>query len=101
MLPDDLGGVPTHALFVALGVLAAVGGLRRSRPGGAGTPTSGSSSWSPAALVGGAVFMRLGTWLQHVDLRQNASLAEQWAYGNRSILGGLVGAWLGCTSPSG
>src|SRR4051812_40132409 len=47
------------------------------------------------ALVGGAVFMRLGTWLQHVDLRQNASLAEQWLYGNRSILGGLVGAWLG------
>ena len=39
--------------------------------------------------------MRLGTWLQHVDLRQNATLAEQWAYGNRSILGGLVGAWLG------
>ena len=39
--------------------------------------------------------MRLGTWLQHVDLRENASLAEQWAYGNRSILGGLVGAWLG------
>jgi prolipoprotein diacylglyceryltransferase len=47
------------------------------------------------ALVGGAVFMRLGTWLQHVDLRQNASFAEQWLYGNRSILGGLVGAWLG------
>ena len=47
------------------------------------------------ALVGGALFMRLGTWLQHVDLRENASLAEQWAYGNRSILGGLVGAWLG------
>ena len=39
--------------------------------------------------------MRLGTWLQHVDLRDNATLAEQWAYGNRSILGGLVGAWLG------
>ncbi|GAA5162666.1 diacylglyceryl transferase [Ornithinimicrobium tianjinense] len=47
------------------------------------------------ALVGGALFMRLGTWLQHVDLRDNASLAEQWVYGNRSILGGLVGAWLG------
>jgi prolipoprotein diacylglyceryltransferase len=39
--------------------------------------------------------MRLGTWLQHVDLRANASLTEQWLYGNRSILGGLVGAWLG------
>ena len=47
------------------------------------------------ALVGGAVFMRLGTWLQHLHLRENASLAEQWAYGNRRILGGLVGAWLG------
>eukprot|EP01032_Pedospumella_encystans_P030616 gene30616-34554_t len=47
------------------------------------------------AVVGGAVFMRMGTWLQHVDLRDNASFAEQWLYGNRSILGGLVGAWLG------
>jgi prolipoprotein diacylglyceryltransferase len=47
------------------------------------------------ALVGGALFMRLGTWTQHLDLRENATLAEQWAYGNRSILGGLVGAWLG------
>jgi len=33
--------------------------------------------------------------MQHVDLRQNASLMEQWLYGNRSILGGLVGAWIG------
>jgi hypothetical protein len=47
------------------------------------------------ALVGGALLMRLGTWLQHVDLRANASFAEQWAYGNRSVLSGLVGAWLG------
>ena len=49
----------------------------------------------PGALVGGALFMRLGTWVQHLDLRDNASLAEQWLYGNRSILGGLLGAWLG------
>jgi len=46
-------------------------------------------------LVGGAIMMRLGTWLQHVDLRANATLAEQWVYGNRSILGGLVGAYAG------
>ena len=39
--------------------------------------------------------MRMGTWLQHVHLRDNAGLAEQWLYGNRSVLGGLVGAWLG------
>jgi len=45
--------------------------------------------------VGGAVFMRLGTWAQHLDPRENASIIEQWLYGNRSILGGLVGAWLG------
>jgi len=31
--------------------------------------------------------MRLGTWAQHLDLRDNASLAEQWVYGNRTILG--------------
>lgn len=46
-------------------------------------------------LVGGAVFGRLGTWLQHLDLRRNATLAEQWAYGNRSVLSGLVGAYVG------
>jgi prolipoprotein diacylglyceryltransferase len=47
------------------------------------------------ALVGGAVLERLGTWLQHFDMRQNANLAEQWLYGNRSILSGLVGAYVG------
>lgn len=47
------------------------------------------------AVVGGAVLMRMGTWLQHADLCENAGLVEQWLYGNRSILGGLVGAWLG------
>ncbi|HEU4425131.1 MAG TPA: prolipoprotein diacylglyceryl transferase family protein, partial [Pilimelia sp.] len=47
------------------------------------------------ALVGGALLGRLGTWAQHLDLRRNASLAEQWLYGNRSILSGLVGAYVG------
>src|SRR5262249_29206046 len=47
------------------------------------------------SLVGGALLGRLGTWMQHLDLRQNASLAEQWMYGNRSILSGLLGAYLG------
>jgi phosphatidylglycerol---prolipoprotein diacylglyceryl transferase len=47
------------------------------------------------ALVGGALLGRLGTWAQHLDLRTNATLAEQWLYGNRSILSGLVGAYLG------
>ena len=47
------------------------------------------------ALVGGALLGRLGTWAQHWDLRGNATLPEQWLYGNRSILSGLVGAYLG------
>jgi phosphatidylglycerol:prolipoprotein diacylglycerol transferase len=93
MLPTIVG-VPTHGLFVGLGVLAAVWvfvheAKRR------GHTDDRLLIVVTGALVGGALFMRLGTWLQHVDLRENATLAEQWAYGNRSILGGLVGAWLG------
>jgi phosphatidylglycerol:prolipoprotein diacylglycerol transferase len=96
-LGDLLGvelGVDTHGLFVGLGVLAAVlvfvTEARRR-----GHTDDRLLVVVTGALVGGALFMRLGTWLQHVDLRDNATLAEQWAYGNRSILGGLVGAWLG------
>jgi len=89
-----LGPVPTHDLFVGLGVAVAalvfvVEARRR------GQTDDRLLYVVTGALVGGAVFMRLGTWLQHVDLRANATLTEQWLYGNRSILGGLVGAWLG------
>ena len=97
-LGDVLGTdlpIGTHEFFVALGVLAAMA-------------IFGYQAWATGAgrdermlyivvgaLLGGAIFMRLGTWLQDIDLRSNASLLEQWLYGNRSILGGLVGAWLG------
>lgn len=89
-----LGVVATHQLFVMLGVVVAgivftIEARRR------GQTDERLAFVILGALVGGAVFMRLGTWFQHVDLRTNASLIEQWAYGNRSILGGLVGAWLG------
>ncbi len=90
----SIGPVPTHDLFVGLGVLAAVlvfvAEARRR-----GQTDERIVYVVLGALVGGAVFMRLGTWMQHLDLRENASLTEQWLYGNRSILGGLVGAWLG------
>ena len=80
--------IGTHGFFVMLGVLAAglvfvVEARRR------GQTDERILYVVMGAVVGGAVLMRLGTWLQHVDLRQNASLAEQWLYGNRSILGGL------------
>jgi phosphatidylglycerol---prolipoprotein diacylglyceryl transferase len=87
-------GLPTHEVFVALGVLAAavVFVLEARRRG----HTDERLLWVVVgALVGGGVMMRMGTWLQHVQLRDNAGLAEQWLYGNRSVLGGLVGAWLG------
>ncbi len=86
--------VGTHDVFVALGLAVAglvfAGEVRRRGRGD-------DRLWCLVAglLVGGAVFGRLGTWLQHLDLRQNATLAEQWAYGNRSILSGLAGAYLG------
>lgn len=95
----DLWGIDlpidTHEFFVALGILAALGifGYQAWRTGAARDERL--IYLVGGALVGGAIFMRLGTWLQSVDLRQNATLLEQWAYGNRSILGGLVGAWLG------
>jgi len=93
MLPR-LGPFETHGLFVGLGVLAAalvfVTEARRR-----GQTDDRLFAVVAGALVGGAIFMRMGTWLQHVDLRDNATLTEQWLYGNRSILGGLFGAWSG------
>jgi prolipoprotein diacylglyceryltransferase len=95
-----VGEVPilTHDVMVASGVLVAVslflGELRRRRRAGA---PADDRIWGVAAgaLVGGALLGRLGTWAQHLDPRDNASLVEQWAYGNRSILSALVGAYLG------
>jgi len=86
-------GVPTHDFFVALGVTAAIGvflaGLRGR--------VYDERIWGvvAGALVGGALFARLGTWAQHFDPSRNAGLVEQWAYGSRSILSGLVGAYAG------
>jgi prolipoprotein diacylglyceryltransferase len=95
-----VGEVPilTHDLFVGLGVLVASLGfaaeLRRRRR--AGRPVD-DRIWVVAAgaIVGGAVLARLGTWTQHLDPGANATLLEQWLYGNRSILSGLVGAYAG------
>ncbi|GAA3662637.1 prolipoprotein diacylglyceryl transferase [Nocardioides ginsengisoli] len=91
---QTLGNAPTHEVFVGLGVAVAsvvfvVEARRR------GQTDERLIYVVTGALVGGALLMRLGTWAQHLDLRANASLPEQWLYGNRSILGGLVGAWLG------
>jgi prolipoprotein diacylglyceryltransferase len=91
-----VGPVPilTHDVFVALGVAVAAWvfarEVRRRR-------RYDERLWYvvAGALVGGALLGRLGTWLQHLDPRTNATLAEQWLYGNRSILSGLLGAYVG------
>ncbi|WP_432836005.1 prolipoprotein diacylglyceryl transferase [Dactylosporangium sp. CA-092794] len=84
----------SHDVFVALGIgvaaLVLLWEIRRRR-------AQDDRLWYvlAGALVGGALLARLGTWAQHLDPRDNAPLLEQWAYGNRSILSGLVGAYLG------
>lgn len=92
---QTIAGLSAHDLFVGLGVFVALivfvaEGYRRRQE-----HDNRLLFVVAGALIGGAVVARLGTWFQHVDLRANATLAEQWVYGNRSILGGLVGAWLG------
>lgn len=84
----------THSVFVGLGAAVAilVFVLEARRLGHTDERVAYIAT---GGLVGGAVFMRLGTWAQHLDPRANASLVEQWLYGNRSVLGGLLGAWLG------
>ena len=84
----------THDVFVALGIsVAALVFAYEVRRRGA----QDDRLWYvvAGALVGGAIFGRLGTWAQHLHPSDNASLAEQWLYGNRSILSGLVGAYAG------
>lgn len=84
----------THDVCVALGIgVAALVFLWEVRHRGA----QDDRLWYvlAGALVGGALFARLGTWAQHLDPRDNAPLLAQWAYGNRSILSGLVGAYAG------
>jgi prolipoprotein diacylglyceryl transferase len=86
--------VPVHGLFVALGVLAAmVVFVFEARRRGAVNEQSVVAV--AGALVGGAIGMRLSGWAQHLDFGSNPSLAQAWAFGSRSILGGLVGAYLG------
>ncbi len=86
--------VGVHNLFVALGVFAALlvfiaEGRRR------GAINEQSVVAAAGALIGGAIGMRLSGWMRHLDFSANPSLAQAWEFGSRSILGGLLGAYLG------
>lgn len=86
--------VGTHEFFVAVGLLVALGVFRHEL-GRRGETDQRLWAVLAVGLGWGALFMYAGTWFQHLDLRENAGLAEQFLYGNRSVIGGLVGAYLG------
>jgi phosphatidylglycerol---prolipoprotein diacylglyceryl transferase len=86
--------LPVHGIFVGLGVVAAtVMFIAEARRRGAVNDQSLVAV--TGALVGGAIGMRLSGWAQHLDVRLNPTLLQAWEFGSRSILGGLLGAYLG------
>ena len=86
--------VDVHGVFVGLGVtVAAVVFYHEARRRHA--PAEQSLVAVTGALVGGAIGMRLSGWVEHLHPAQNPSLVEAWVFGARSILGGLIGAYLG------
>lgn len=48
-----------------------------------------------ACLLFGGIGARIGTWWQQLNPADNMPLVQWWQDGNRSILAGLVGAWIG------
>lgn len=92
----QLGGVavPTHGSFVAAGLLvAALVFFREARA--RGQVEFEILAVVAGALVGGAIGMRLSGLLRHIEPSLNPALWEAWQFGARSILGGLLGAYLG------
>jgi phosphatidylglycerol---prolipoprotein diacylglyceryl transferase len=86
--------LPVHGVFVGLGVLAAaVVFFAEARRRGAVNDQSLVAV--TGALVGGAIGMRLSGWAEHLDVRLNPTLLQAWEFGSRSILGGLLGAYVG------
>ncbi len=86
--------IPTHDLFVVLGVATALGVLwartrkEPNRPPGLAVLVAGG-------LLTGAVFAKLGTGWQYLGQAEDPDLLGLWLYGGQSVLGGLAGAYLG------
>lgn len=88
MVPQLVFGLPTHGFFVALGVAVAavVFVLECRRRGALGEESLVAVT---GALVGGAIGMRLSSLAETLDPY------ESWLFGARSVLGGLLGAYVG------
>ncbi|GAB4099565.1 prolipoprotein diacylglyceryl transferase [Sinomonas halotolerans] len=79
-----------HGVFVGLGIAAALAfyAYEKRRRG-----LADDRLWTVAgfAVAFGAIGSRLFTW----DFVQQPALEDWWTTGDRSVLAGLVGAWLG------
>jgi prolipoprotein diacylglyceryltransferase len=86
--------VPTHEVFTLLGVAGALllFHLEARRLG-----MEDERLWQVAAgaLLGGAIFAKLGTSWQYLRADPEPSLGGLWLYGGKTVLGGLAGAYLG------
>jgi prolipoprotein diacylglyceryltransferase len=88
------GNAVVHGLFMGAGIAAGVvlfwsEARRRDRQDDRLWVVVG------AAVALGAIGSRLGTWFQFIDPTQNVPIELWWADGNRSVLAGLVFAWVG------
>jgi prolipoprotein diacylglyceryltransferase len=83
-----------HGLFMGLGILAGLGVfVAEMRRRGIHDDRLWVIAGTTIAL--GAVGSRLGTWFQFLDPRQNEPIELWWSDGNRSVLAGLIAAWVG------
>jgi len=93
----QVGGIAvgTHDAFVLFGVVAAATWFTREgcRRSVAGDPRL----WwiVGGALVGAGLFARLSTVVRYARHAADPSVAGLLQYGGKSLLGGLVGAYLG------
>jgi prolipoprotein diacylglyceryltransferase len=92
----QLGGVsvPSHEVFAALGILVAVVwtvfDARR-----VGRADRSLLFIVVGGLLGAAVFARFGLTLRYLQVAEDPSFAGLLRYGGRTLLGGLMGGYLG------
>lgn len=85
--------IPTHDLFVVLGVVTALVVLWARTRGSGRDPNL--LALVAGGLLTGALFAKLGTGWQYLVNADDPTLLGLWLYGGQSVLGGLAGAYLG------
>jgi len=86
--------LPSHEVFTALG-LAAAGGIFYLTARHADRWDRDVARLTVGALVGAAVFSKIGTAWRYVSDADAPTLRGIWIYGGKTVLGGLFGAYIG------